>query len=316
LYCSVVRAREFGVLMALLAIVIGACVPSASPSATPDPLPSAVESAAAAAVPAVLAAGDIAACDSEGDEATAALLDHEDGTILALGDLAYPTGNARDFASCYDPTWGRHRGRTLATPGNHEYETDGAGPYFDYFDAQAGRPGPSWYAVELGDWLLISLDSNCEEVGGCGADSPQSLWLADRLAARPVHECTLAFWHHPRWTSGLGHGSDPRTDSWWRQLYSAGADLVLSGHEHVYERFAPLDADGESEDDGLVQFVVGTGGRSLYEFETILPASAAHDNTSFGILHLTLRPGAYDWEWVPVAGSDSGFTDAGTAECR
>jgi hypothetical protein len=315
IYCRRLAVASW--IAALIALLV-ACVPPPSvdqPSFSPGPFPSALESAFGEPEQEVLAAGDIAGCDTYGDSDTAALLDEMDGTVLVLGDLAYDDGTADQFANCYDPTWGRHRARTLPTPGNHEYLTSGAAPYFAYFGALAGSADESWYAWEMGEWLVLSLNSNCDEAGGCGPDSSQGEWLADQLATRQA-DCTLAFWHHPRWSSGLEHGSDPRTDHLWRVLHDAGADLVLNGHEHVYERLVPLDADGVPADDGLVQIVVGTGGRSLYGFDEILSISAAHDNTSFGIVHLTLRSGAYDWEWVPVAGSTSGFTDAGTAECR
>lgn len=241
------------------------------------------------------------------------MLDGLDGTILALGDLAYESGTTEQFAACYDPSWGRHRSRTWPVPGNHEYETAGAAPYFAYFGAAAGVPGQGWYSIDLGAWHLIGLNSNCEEIGGCDLDSPQADWLRADLAANNA-ACTLAYWHHPRWSSGDEHGSDPRTDALWRILAVAGADLVLTGHDHVYERFVPMDAEGVAATDGMVEFVVGTGGRSLYRFKTTLPTSATHDNTTFGVLQLTLRPDAYDWEFVAATGTR--FADSGSADCH
>ncbi|MEK6191330.1 MAG: metallophosphoesterase [Chloroflexota bacterium] len=261
----------------------------------------------------MLAAGDIGACDSAGDEATASLLDGLEGTVFALGDLAYESGTAEQFAACYDPSWGRHRSRTWPVPGNHEYETAGAAPYFAYFGAAAGAPGQGWYSFDLGAWHLIALNSNCDEVGGCDLDSPQADWLRSDLATS-TSTCTLAYWHHPRWSSGSEHGADPRTDGLWRILAMAGAELVLTGHDHVYERFVPIDADGAAATDGMVEFVVGTGGRSLYGFNKVLPTSATHDNATYGVLQLTLHPDAYDWEFVPA--SDIGFSDSGSADCR
>ncbi|MGH2463248.1 MAG: metallophosphoesterase family protein [Candidatus Limnocylindria bacterium] len=299
---------------ALLALVLVACTPSASPSVNPTPGPSGpVGSSAHAPAPVVLAAGDIAACDSDGDEATAAMLDGLDGTILTLGDHAYPDGTNADFASCYDPSWGRHRDRTYPTPGNHEYETPGAAAYFAYFGERAGTLGEGWYSFDLGAWHLIALNSNCDEVGGCGTDSPQAAWLRADLAEHPA-ACTLAYWHHPRWSSSDEHGPDPRTDELWRILFTAGADLVLSGHDHVYERFLPMDADGAAAPTGLTQFVVGTGGRSRYRFGAILPTSAAHDSATYGVLQLTLHPDAYAWEFVSASGTR--FADSGSADCR
>ncbi len=253
-----------------------------------------------------MAAGDIGACDSSGDEATAALLDGMDGTILALGDLAYPDGTVRDFDSCYETSWGRHRDRTRPIPGNHEYESDDAVPYFQYFGDAAGDPGEGWYAFDLGTWHLIALNSNCDAVGGCDAGSEQAQWLQEQLAALSLPSgCTLAYWHHPRWSSGHEHGSaQSRTAS--GGPHNAGADVVLTGHDHQYERFVPMDVEGAADPDGMVEFVVGTGGRSLYEFAEILPTSAAHDNSSYGVLKLTLRPGAYDWEFVSTSIPASG----------
>ncbi len=303
---------------ALLLVVISAAACTSSPSVTPAPTESAGPSPSAStaddgAQAVVLAAGDIAACDSDGDEATAALLDELEGTILVLGDLAYPDGTPADFAQCYDPSWGRHRDRTRPVPGNHEYETDGAAAYFDYFGAAAGDPDGGWHAFDLGEWRIIGLNSNCEEVGGCGAESPQGSRLREELEENRA-DCTLAFWHHPRWSSGEEHGSDDLTDTFWRLLHDAGADLVLTAHDHQYERFVPMDGEGAADPGGMVEFVVGTGGKSLYEFAEILPTSAAHDASTYGVLRLTLRPGAYDWEFVPTA--DAGFEDSGTAFCR
>jgi hypothetical protein len=261
----------------------------------------------------VLAAGDIAACDSGGDEATAALLDGIEGLVITLGDNVYPDGTAAEFADCYDPSWGRHLHRTRPSAGNHDYQTEAAAAYFAYFGAAAGTPGEGWYAYDSGAWHVVVLNSNCDEVGGCGPNAPQADWLRQDLAAHPVG-CTLAYWHHPRWSSGDQHGSDPRTDVFWRTLHDAGADLALTAHDHLYERFVPMDADGAAASEGMVEFVVGTGGRSLYEFGTALPTSAVRENLTYGVLKLTLHPDSYDWEFVPA--SDTGFTDAGSAPCR
>jgi hypothetical protein len=285
--------------------MLAACTPSTSPDPT--------ETASGADAFIVIAAGDIAACDSEGDEATAALLDELDGTILALGDTVYEDGNAREFGRCYGPSWGRHRARTRPVVGNHEYGTGGAGDYFDYFGEAAGTRGEGWYAWDLGAWHLIALNSNCEQVGGCGPGSPQMAWLAADLAT-DASECTLAYMHHPRWSSGSEHGPIEVTDHLWRTLQGGGVDLLLGGHDHTYERFVPMDADGAADPHGMIQFVVGTGGRSLYAFDPILPTSAAHDNSTFGVLRLTLGDGSYEWTFIPVEGGT--YTDAGAAACR
>jgi len=311
--------RLVGIALVAL-LLLPACAGSVSPSAssTPAPRTGTAQSEApspgpSAQAPVVLAAGDIAACDSDGDEATAAMLDDLDGTILTLGDNAYPDGTAAEFANCYAPTWGRHLDRTYPSAGNHEYETEGAAPYFAYFGDRAGNPGEGWYSFELGAWHLIALNSNCDEIGGCDLDSPQADWLRADLAANSA-ECTLAYWHHPRWSSGSEHGVDPRTDGLWRILAVAGADVVLTGHDHVYERFVPMDADGAPATDGIVEFVVGTGGRSLYGFNQILPTSATHDSATFGVLQLTLHADAYHWEFVSATGTR--FADSGSADCH
>lgn len=294
----------------ILAIAVAACTLGRPPVDGAGPgsaSPSAQE------FPVVLAAGDIGACDSDGDEATAALLEEHDGAILALGDLAYPAGRADDFTKCYAPSWGPDRDRTHPVPGNHEYATLRAKPYYDYFGAAAGDPQEGWYAFDLAEWHVIALNSNCWEIGGCSADSRQAEWLRADLADHSS-ACTLAFWHHPRWSSGEVHGSDGATTTFWEVLHDAGGDIVLAGHDHLYERFEPMDRDGVAEPDGMVEFVVGTGGKSLFGFADILPTSAAHDNSSFGVLKLTLRPGAYDWEFLSTSGT--GFTDAGTTACR
>lgn len=296
--------------LALCALLLSACTTSASLSASPTATPTPSREPPP---PIVLAAGDIASCDSNGDELTAQLLDEHGGLVLTLGDNVYPDGTAAEFADCYDPSWGRHLDRTRPSAGNHDYQTQAAAAYFAYFGAAAGAPGEGWYSYQVGSWHVVVLNSNCDEIGGCGPDSAQTAWLQADLAAHQG-ACTLAYWHHPRWSSGEEHGSDPRTDTLWRTLYDAGADLVLTAHDHLYERFVPMDADGNTAGPGMVEFVVGTGGRSLYEFGTTLPTSAVRDNSTYGVLKLTLHPARYDWEFVTV--SDSGFSDAGSDPCR
>jgi len=262
----------------------------------------------------VVAAGDIAACGSEDDEATAALLDRLPGTILALGDLAYQRGSAAEFRRCYAPGWGRHASRTRPAPGNHEYQTDRAAGYFGYFGGRAGPPDKGWYSFDLGSWHLVALNSNCEQVGGCHPGSEQERWLRADLAAHPAR-CTLAYWHHPRFSSGSRHGGSSQVAGLWEALYDGGADVVLAGHEHNYERFAPLGRGGEVDQArGVRQFVVGTGGRSHYRFGDPLPGSQARSSTTFGVLALRLADRSYDWRFVPA--SRSGFSDAGSGACH
>jgi 3',5'-cyclic AMP phosphodiesterase CpdA len=265
--------------------------------------------------PVLVGAGDIADCNEiEGARATAALLDRIPGTVFTLGDNAYTSGTAEQFRDCYGPTWGRHLERTRPAVGNHDYRTKGAAAYFAYFGAAAGPPDKGYYSYDLGKWHVVVLNSNCGEIGGCRAGSPQEQWLRRDLAQHPAL-CTVAMWHHPRFSSASEHGDDSATQDLWKALEEAGAELVLSGHDHTYERFAPRDADGRPDPErGIRQFVVGTGGRHEYAWGTIEPTSQAHDNETFGVLKLTLHPDSYDWEFVPVEGGT--FTDSGTAKCH
>ena len=258
----------------------------------------------------LIAAGDIAACDSQGDEATAELVAAREGTVATLGDNAYEKGTAAEFARCYDPSWGQFKDRTRPAVGNHEYGTPNAAGYHGYFGAAAGPPGQGWYSYELGAWHVVVLNSNCGHVG-CGAGSPQDRWLQADLAAHPA-QCTLAYWHHARFSSGL-HGSTDAVDNLYRRLYEAGADVVLAGHDHDYERFAPLDPDGAPDPErGIRSFVVGTGGRSFYPFPLRRTGSEVRIGDSFAVLALTLEARSYAWELVPVPGRDARDTGRGT----
>lgn len=259
----------------------------------------------------LIAAGDIASCTTKGDDATAKLLDDMPGTVVTLGDNVYPSGTANQFRECYEPTWGRQLVRTRPAPGNHDYLTKGAAAYFDYFGAAAGDPATGWYAYDLGAWRIYSLNSNCGDIGGCGAGSAEVAWLKGDLAANP-RQCVLAYWHHPRYSSGR-HGSNAAVDGLWDTLYAAGAEIVLNGHDHTYERFAAQsDSGGLDPDAGIVEFVVGTGGFSHYEFPNVLPNSRASNETAFGVLELTLEPDGWSSRFVPVAGQTYSDTSAGT----
>ena len=261
----------------------------------------------------LVGAGDIAACSSNGDEATADLLDKIDGTVFTLGDNAYENGTAAEFQQCYDPTWGRQRDRTLPVPGNHDYNTPGATGYFGYFGAAAGDPATGYNAVDLGTWRVYVLNSNCAAIGGCDAGSPQERWLRDDLAANP-RTCVLAMWHHPRFSSGE-HGNDPVTQALWQDLYAAGAELVLNGHDHDYERFAPQTPSGSADPSrGIVEIVAGTGGRSRYPFLRIRANSLARDNTTYGVLRLVLSASGWSSEFIPVPGGS--FSDSSTGTCH
>jgi hypothetical protein len=242
-----------------------------------------------------------------------------------LGDAAYPDGSYEDFQNYYEPTWGRHKARTRPAIGNHEYNTDRGAGYFSYFGESAGDPLQGWYSYDLGDWHVVVLNTNCSAVGGCGQDSPQGRWLRADLAAHPT-QCTAAYFHTPRFSSGQKHGNDLNTRDFWQVLYEHGAELVMGGNDHNYERFAPQTPDGFADPvDGIRQFVVGTGGRFLRPVSTTPePNSEALSNTtaqdaipndwSFGILRLELLSWGYNWEFVPAAGST--FTDSGTSACH
>ena len=232
--------------------------------------------------------------------------------VLTVGDNQYETGSLAKYQQVYDPSWGRVRALTRPVPGNHEYSTPGAAGYFDYFGAVAGDRAQGWYSFDVGDWHLVALNSNCSAIGGCGAGSAQEQWLRDDLAAHPSR-CTLAYWHHPRFSSGSSHGSSTATQALWQALQDAGADLVLSGHEHNYERLAPLTAAGATGAAGLRSFVVGTGGKTRYGFASPVTGSEARDATSYGILELTLGPDRFTWRFRAAVGT---FADSGAATCR
>jgi 3',5'-cyclic AMP phosphodiesterase CpdA len=254
-------------------------------------------------------AGDIAVCGGSA-EATARQLDGIGGTVFTLGDNAYPTGTRSDFQNCYEPTWGRHKGRTRSAPGNHDYATPGAVPYYEYFGANAGPFGLGYYSFDLGTWHIISLNTNIPDNG-----SVQLAWLRADLLQNAGAKCTLAFWHHPVFSSGP-NGSNPNEVAiraygreLYRMLYDANADVILSGHDHLYERFAPQTADGILDPSrGIREFVVGTGGVPLYEFQPARPNSEVRLRVH-GVIKLTLATDRYAWDFLPVSGSgDSGST--------
>ena len=256
----------------------------------------------------LVGAGDIANGGS-GAEETARLLDGIPGTVFNAGDNAYPDGSATDYATNYEPTWGRHKARTRPSPGNHEYHSTDAAPYYAYFGANAGPAGRGYYSYDLGDWHIISLNSNID----MNAGSAQEQWLRADLAAN-AKDCILAYWHHPRFSSGT-HGSSTAPQPLWQALYEAGAEIVVVGHDHNYQRFAPQTASGQADPDrGIREFVAGTGGAGLYRFSTPIANTEAYSIDTHGVLKLTLGPGRYWWEFVPVAGRT--YTDAGSGVCH
>lgn len=256
----------------------------------------------------LVAAGDISSCFLRGDELTARLLDRIGGVVATLGDNVYPSGTLEQFADCYHPTWGRHLERTRPAVGNHEYRTPGAAGYFAYFGERAGTPGEGWYSYSLDGWHVIVLNSDVP----MGPGSPQHAWLTADLAAHPSL-CTLAYFHHPRFSSGK-HGGKERVIRVFPLLYEAGVDVVLSAHDHHYERFAPQDPEGRLDlERGIRQFVVGTGGAPSYRLRDQAPNSEALGNDVRGVLRLVFHPDSYEWEFVPVPGRR--FRDAGRGTC-
>ena len=256
----------------------------------------------------MLAVGDIASCDSDGDEKVAQIASERGGRIALLGDIVYPNSTAEVYANCFDPAWGAFAARFRPAVGNHEYIGTDAGPYWDYFGDWSGQRGRGWYAYDSGPyWRVIVLNSNCKIVG-CSATSPQGKWLVGALE-RAGNRHVMAVFHHPRFSSGR-HGNNTAVAYFWRALYAAGADLVLNGHDHHYERFAPQNPQGERRSNGIQEFVVGTGGYRNYDFDgPPLATTAVRDNTGYGLLVLRLRQAGYSWAYVPAEGSV--FTDSG-----
>jgi hypothetical protein len=292
--------------------------------------------------PVLVGAGDIASCSRTGDEATASLLEGINGTVATLGDNAYESGTSAEFSGCYDPSWGRLKARTMPSLGNHEYyDLSGvAQPYFDYFSATNGfslpaapvpnapdnnhglTVGEGYYSYDLGAWHVVVLNSNCDKVGGCDASSPQGQWLQRDLANTTNKQCTLAYFHHPRFSSS-GIGNNSAVAPFWEALYEAGAEVVLNGHAHNYERFAPQKPDGQLDQaQGISEFVVGTGGRSLNSFGTIRNNSEVritddYGSGNYGVIKLTLHSESYDWEYRQIDGTVDGMArDPGSASCH
>lgn len=267
----------------------------------------------------LVGAGDIAGCSNlAGAEATARLIDKIPGTVFAAGDLAYERGTYAEFEKCYEPTWGRFKNRTQPAPGNHEYFGSQASGYFQYWGKQAGDPAKGYYSYDLGAWHVVVLNTNCgvRELGGCTAGSPEETWLRQDLAAHS-NACVLAYGHHAMYSSGLlgRHARHPELQPLWEDLYAAHADLMLAGHEHSYERFAPQDPRGHADPErGIRQITVGTGGRSHTFLGAPQPNSEVRNDNTYGVLKLTLSPGKFSWEFVPEAGKN--FRDSGQGTCH
>lgn len=312
------RLRVQKWILVLAATFFGAC---GYPNST------ALRSKGIATDPVIAAAGDIA-CDpadanyngGAGTEGACymkvtsdLLLKINPAAVLTLGDNQYEVATLSEFQRSFDPTWGRLKSIIHPAVGNHEYKTPGASGYFNYFGAAAGEPEKGYYSYDIGTWHIIALNSNCSDVGGCGFGSPQEQWLRADLVAHPAF-CTLAYWHHPRFSSGR-YGNNPEYAAFWQDLYNAGVDVVLVGHEHNYERFAPQGPSGAADPArGIRQFIVGTGGKNFSPFVTIQPNSEIQKSDTFGVLVITLHPNGYDWRFVPEPGKR--FTDSGSTSCH
>jgi hypothetical protein len=252
----------------------------------------------------LIGAGDIASCSSGGDEATARMLAKRRGTIFTTGDNAYPDGRISEFHDCYHPSWGQHRKRTRPSPGNHDYHVPDARGYFAYFDWRAGPEDRGYYVYRRGMWRIYSLNS--EVLSG-----QQLQWLRGDLR-RHTPACSLAYWHAPLFSSGQ-HGNNSDIRKLWDPLYRAGVDVVINGHDHHYERFAPMRPDGTRSPRGIRQFIVGTGGAALRAAHDVKRHSRMRYWDSHGLLRLRLAPGGYSWRFITVR---EGVVDSGRGSCH
>ena len=309
------RPRSVATLVALVACLAfvrcgGTSTPTSpspqvpTPPVSPQPVPPVVPSPPQTFV----GAGDIGWCGSPGVALTARLLDAISGTVFTTGDNAYMTGTAEEFRTCYEPSWGRHKARTRPVPGNHEYEGAGPGPYFDYFGGAAGPYGLGYYSFELGDWHVIALNTMLDLREG----SAQTQWLRNDLIVSKS-KCTVAYWHYPLFTSRPA-GNSGTLRPIWKILMDFGVDVVLNGHDHLYERFAPQDENGLlSTATGIREFIVGTGGAPAYPFGPTTANSERRITNVFGVLKLTLSSGSYDWQFIQDSGAVS---DSGSGTCH
>jgi hypothetical protein len=298
-------------LIALFVCALARCGNNSSPL-SPTSSSTSSSGAAGASTPVLIGAGDIGLCGAGGSAASAAemtakLLDRLPGTVFTAGDNAYMSGSMDEFQNCYHPTWGRHRGRTRPVPGNHEYSSSPAA-YYNYFGSSAGSSDGGFYSYAVGSWRVIALNSEIPSQPG----TPQLEWLKNELATRKS-TCTAVIWHRPLFSSGR-NGNNPDMKDVWRTIYDANVDVVINGHDHTYERFAPQDPDGRPDPSrGIREFVVGTGGAMLYEFTHVSPNSEAR-GAAWGVAMFTLSDGGYQWQFIPVDGAS--FTDAGSGTCH
>jgi acid phosphatase type 7 len=296
----------------------------------------------------IVGAGDIAECSPDNHaQDTAALLANIPGTVLPLGDNAYPNGTRTQYANCYDnyklsdgsvfdaartSWWGQYKARTMPVLGNHEYHSSTvAQPYFDYFSALNGfkqprapvpntsanpglTSGKGYYSYDRGSWHIVALNSNCNKVGGCERTSTQGKWLQNNLTNTTNKQCTLAYFHHPLFSTG-SNVTNPNVKPLWQILYNNGADVIVNGHAHRYERYAPLTPRGKIDfQNGIRQFVAGTGGAPGGSEVQQAPGVEEVKTGTPGVLKLDLSVGSYSWEFVPIAGQT--FTDSGNGSCH
>jgi calcineurin-like phosphoesterase family protein len=286
---------------AFLALVVATSLSGSSDAAAKDPL--------------ILAAGDISCASSTISlttchaKATSDLITWQyPAAVLTLGDNQYESGTLAAYNTYFSQNWGRFKPQIRPSAGNHEYGTSGAAGYFDYFGEAAGPRSLGYYSYDIGAWHIVVLNSNISR----GATSAQVSWLKRDLADHPA-ACTLAYWHHPRWSSGE-HGNNTSVGTFWNALYAARADVVLNGHDHIYERFAPQNPNGVADwNRGIREFVVGTGGKSQYSLVTLRPNSQVRNTTVYGVLRLVLHRDSYDWRFLPESGQL--WTDYGSRIC-
>ena len=317
--------KTIGRLSACLVPLLISCKPPVQ--TTPPPATAPAELSAISGASVIIAAGDIGSCASGGDELTAHLVDSllvadsvadVEDVVATLGDNAYPNATDADFARCFRPSWGdsakRIMQRIRPSPGNHEHYVEKAAPYYRFFGRRAGNAGKGYYSYNLGAWHMIVLNSEMLVNSQFSPEDreEQEEWLANELRNN-TRRCTLAYWHHPRFSSGW-HGSDIRMDNWWKLLYRGGVDVVLNGHDHHYERFHPLDTTGTIDTTrGMVQFVVGTGGIELRGIRAPLSYSAARVTGRWGVLKITLGREEYRYAFLEPGGR---VWDPGGGRCH
>lgn len=272
-------------------------IPTATPTVTSTPVSTTTKTVTATSVPTTngdplfIGAGDISTCSNTNDDATEKVLElYPSATVYTLGDDAYESGTPTEYANCYDASWGKVKNRTKPSPGNHDYNTSAGSGYFQYFGV------PQYYSYDVGAWHIVALNTEISVSSG----SAEETWLKNDLASHN-NKCVLAYWHEPRWSSDSSHGNSTFVSTLWNDLYSAGADIVLNGHAHVFEKFAPQNPSGQADPLGLTEFVVGTGGRSHYAFGTVKANSEIRNSTDYGVLLLTLHSASADWSFINIA---------------